>query len=117
MIALIGVCDVLNVELSAAEADVQLQIIAGEEVRHILKIPTMDAITQAQNATRTLNLQYGKFEARPKIEAFAALWDKCVVKVEGYEGPVPIIHKDRAIRQVIEAIDQEVAPKHAAENF
>ena len=110
-----GRCDVLGVNLGIGEADVTLQILTGE-AEHALKVPTMDQIKEVQRSNRLLNLQYGKFEVRANMEAYARLWDKCLVKAEGYEGPVPIIHKDVAIRAVIQAIEQEVAPKYD-ENF
>jgi hypothetical protein len=111
----IAACDILGVDLGAADADVQLQIITGG-ARHFLKVPTIDQVTAMQKTTRMLNLQYGRFELRANIEASARLWDACLLKVEGYAGSVPIIHKDAAIRAVIQAIEQEVMPKHE-ENF
>jgi hypothetical protein len=111
----IAVCDVIGNELGAAEAEVELQIVTGE-ARHKLKVPTIDMVKDVQKTNRTLNLQYGRFEIRANIENYARLWDKCLIEVEGYEGPVPIIHKDIVIRAVINAIELEVAPKRD-ENF
>lgn len=112
----IATCDVLNVELRAEDAEVQLNTVMGE-VKHTVRIPNMDEVRNLQRSTRLITLPYNRQEVRPNLESSAALWDRCSGRVEGYAGPVPNIHKDAAIRAVVAAIELEALPKHDESNF
>lgn len=112
----ISQCDVSNVELHAQDAEVQLSI-PMNEVKHIVRIPTMDEVRALQRANRLISLPYGRSEIRTSLEPSAALWDKCGGRGEGYAGTVPNLHKDAAIRAVINAIEQEATPKNDEANF
>ncbi|HEY1965354.1 MAG TPA: hypothetical protein VGG59_10510, partial [Acidobacteriaceae bacterium] len=70
-----------------------------------------------QKSTRLISLPYNRQEIRTNLDAAASLWDKCGGKGEAYEGPVPAVHKDAAIRAVISAIEQEAMPKYDESNF
>jgi hypothetical protein len=116
IIKAIGRCDVSRVELGADEAEVDLQILTGS-VTHTLRIPTMDEVRKLQKSTRYITLPYNSQEVRTNMEAGAALWDACKGKAEGYTGPVPNLHKDRAVRGVIEEIDLEATANYDEGNF
>jgi hypothetical protein len=102
IIKAIGRCDVSRVELGADEAEVDLQILTG---------------SVTQKSTRYITLPYNSQEVRTNMEAGAALWDACKGKAEGYTGPVPNLHKDRAVRGVIEEIDLEATANYDEGNF
>ena len=112
----IGVTDVLNVNLGAAEAEVSLHILTGD-VTHWVNIPTMDQVRELQRTTHLINLQYNRQEIRTSLETAARLWDKCGGRAEGYQNGVPNIHKDAAIRAVINAVEQEVTSNYDESNF
>lgn len=109
-------CNVLNVELHAEDAEVQLSV-PMNEVKHTVRIPTMDEIRTLQRSTRLITLPYNRQEIRTNLESSAALWDKCGGHAEGYSGPVPNLHKDAAIRAVIQAIEREAMPQNDESNF
>jgi hypothetical protein len=112
----IAKCDVVRVELGADEAEVELQILTGR-VKHTLRIPTMDEVRKLQKSTHYITLPYNCQEVRTSMEAAAALWDACGGKAEGYAGIVPNLHKDAAIRQVINEIEHEATANYDEENF
>jgi hypothetical protein len=112
----ISACDVLGVDLHAEDADVQLLILTGE-VKHTVKIPTMDQVRTLQRSTRLITLPYNRQEIRTNLESSASLWDQCAGRAEGYSGAVPALHKDVAIRAVIAAIEQETTPKYDESSF
>jgi hypothetical protein len=110
-------CDVRGLELGADEAVLDLEIYNGNKVKHTVGIPTMDQMRNFQRTTKVYTLQYNRVEMRASIDASARLWDECQGRAEGYAGPVPNIHKDVAIRAVIQAIDDENKPKYDEANF
>jgi hypothetical protein len=116
VIEAIGRCNILNVDLGEAEAEVTLQILTGE-VKHTVRIPTMDEAKKLEKTTRHITLPYGRIEARTSLAAGAALWDACHGKADGYAGAVSALHKDAVIRGVIQAIEQETRTNYDEGNF
>jgi hypothetical protein len=116
IIEAISQCDVIGVDLGASEAEVQLQVLTGE-VKHVLRIPSMDQVRELQRSTRIISLPYNRQEIRSNLENSVRLWDKCFSRTEGYQNAVPNIHKDVAVRAVINAIEQEVTAKYDESNF
>jgi hypothetical protein len=100
-------CDVKSVELDGSEGIVTL-VVPRATVTHRLRIPTAKEVqTLQKSAFRLIEQQYGRQEMRFNVMAGAALWDACKVQVEGYLNGVPALHKDMAIRAVIDRVDQE----------
>lgn len=116
IIQAISRCVVTNVDLGATDAEVELNTLAGD-AKHTLRIPFMDEIQAFQRTTQHMSLPNNVMEARANLEAGAELWDKCGGRHTGYEGPVPIIHKDAAIRAVIQAVENEASPSYGEGNF
>ena len=112
----LATCEVLGVDLHAEDAEVQLTTMMGE-VKHTVRIPTMDEVRTLQRSTRLISLQYNRSEISTNLDSAATLWDRCGGRAEGYAGPVPSIHKDVAIRAVIAAVEQEALPKYDESNF
>lgn len=112
----IALCDVIDVRLNAEDAEVDLQTLMGP-VKHTAKIPTMDQVKSLQRSTKFITLPYNRQEIRANLDSSASLWDQCGGRAEGYAGPVPNLHKDVAIRAVINAIELEAAPKYDESNF
>jgi hypothetical protein len=86
-------------------------------VMHTLKIPTVDQVTWLRKTTKLITLPYNRSEIRASLDAAARLWDECLDKLDGYQGPVPNIHKDASIYAVINAIDVEAQPRNDEANF
>ncbi|HEX3340611.1 MAG TPA: hypothetical protein VHT68_15740 [Pseudolabrys sp.] len=116
LIKQINRCTVMNVELRDDDAEVQLETLAGE-AKHTVRIPNMDEIRALQKTNKLMSLPNNVQEIRTSMESSAALWDKCGGRVEGREGPVPIIYKDVAIRAVIQAIENEASANYGEGNF
>ena len=77
----------------------------------------MDQIRTLQRSSHIVTLPYNLQEIRTNLESPASLWDQCGGVAEGYEGPVPNVHKDVAIRAVISAMEREAMPKYDEGNF
>jgi hypothetical protein len=89
--------------------------IHGAEVVLRLKAPTTRAVMDYRRAAfRLISLPHGRSQMTTKIQEAAPLFDKCLVSAEGYEGPIPVIHKERALSALIEHIESEV---DGVENF
>ena len=74
-----------------------------------LKAPTTKAVLDyRKRAFQLISLPHGRTQMISRISEAAALFDRCFVSAEGYDGPVPIIHKDRALRAMIDFIETEV---------
>ena len=117
IIELIARCEVTSLEVGAEEAAVQLTLVKGAEAKHAMRIPTIGEMRRLQRLATVMVLPYSRFQIRPNLEAAAALWDQCGGRAEGYAGPVPNIHKDAAIRAVIQALENEAQPKPDEGNF
>lgn len=112
----IAKCEVTRVDLGTDEAEAELQILTGR-VKHTVRIPTMDEVRRLHRSTRYITLPYNCQEVKTNLDAAAALWDSCGGKAEGYAGPVPNLHKDAVIRQVIQEIEQEATANYDEGNF
>jgi len=74
-----------------------------------LKAPTTKAVLDyRKRAFQLISLPHGRTQMISRISEAAALFDRCFVSAEGYDGPVPILHKDRALRAMIDFIETEV---------
>jgi hypothetical protein len=117
IIGLVERCVVKALELGADDAELELEVLNGERVKHKVEIPTMGQMSVFHRANKIVGLQYNRFEVRASLEAGARLWDDCHGQVEGYTAAVPNIHKDVAIRAVIDAIEEQSKSKHEEANF
>jgi len=116
IIEVIAECNVINVDLGADQAEVEVVTCMGE-TKHHMRIPTYEEVRKLNRSNRMVSLPFNRFEIRTFLEAGAELWDKCGGAAEGYNGPVPNLHKDTVMRAVVEAINQEAAPRHDESNF
>jgi hypothetical protein len=105
----LALCDVRDVKLFADDATVELGILGGE-VEHRLKLPTAEQVLALRKkASKVRDLPYNTQELRILMEPGAKLWDTCEGQSDGYPGGVPALHKDIALRAVIDALDRELA--------
>lgn len=105
----IALCDVRNVTLYAEDATVELGV-PGGEVEHRLKLPSAEQVLALRKkASKVRDLPYNTQELRILLEPGAKLYDACQGDSEDYPSGVPSLHKDTAVRAVIDALDRELA--------
>jgi len=102
--------DVSDVVIDGEEATVTLQVLGGT-VTHRLQLPTPDQVLKMQRAASRLvsSSQRNASQMRAYLDPTAALWDQCQGRSEDYKGAVPSLHKDAAIRAVVEQINIEMS--------
>jgi hypothetical protein len=74
-----------------------------------LKAPTTKAVLDyRKRAFQLISLPHGRTQMISRLGEAGVLFDRCFVYAEGYDGPIPILHKDRALRAMIDYIETEV---------
>jgi hypothetical protein len=74
-----------------------------------LKAPTTKAVLDyRKRAFQLISLPHGRTQMISRLGEAGELFDRCFVSAEGYDGPIPILHKDRALRAMIDYIETEV---------
>lgn len=112
----LATAEVIDVALTEGQAEVTLRTCQGE-TKHVLKIPSIRDKKRAQQASvRMKDMPYGVRLLVTFLEPMASLYDNLKVSAEPYEGGrVPILHKDAAVRGVVEAVDRAITGD--SENF
>jgi hypothetical protein len=101
---------VANVELGESEAVVSMEVVQRFEVTHRLKIPSAEQQKDCTKAMdRFVGMPHNVFSNTINLSVTGRLWDALKIETENYEGAVPIIHKDAAIREMLQALDRETA--------
>jgi hypothetical protein len=103
--------EVSDVVIDGEEATVTMQVLGGT-VTHRLQLPTADQVFKMQRAASRLfsSSQRNASHMRMYLDPTAKLWDECQGRSEDYAGAVPALHKDAAIRAVVEQISIEMSP-------
>jgi len=106
----LGRCDVRDVVIDGVTATVTLSV-PGGDVTHTLRVPTAkQARLMREAATKLRQLPHNRIEVRLSLDPPAKLWGECDGTSNDYkEGVIPNLHKDTAIRAVIEELDNELA--------
>ena len=79
---------------------------AGCDLLHVLRIPTKaEELRYRKAAVHIFDLRR-QVEARLNLEASQELYDAVHVAHEGYAGPVPIVHKEAALREMLDQLQQ-----------
>jgi|SRR5262252_4907468 len=113
----LATADVNSVAIEGSTATVEMETMAGKVV-HTLKVPTADQVIRfRRSAFRMIELPYNQQELRQSPDAGARLYDECGGSSADYEGAIPALHKDAAVRGVIDDVDRQLAPKKDEENF
>lgn len=82
---------------------------------HILRIPTQKQMLDYRRASVNIIDARRHQEVRVLLEPAGTLYDKLVESVEGYTGPVPIIHKAAILTELQATIDAE--SEESSEDF
>lgn len=102
-------CEVTEVVLDGEEATVTMQV-AGGKVTHRIQQPTADQVIRMQRAaSRLFSAPHNTSQMRMYLEPPAKLWDECKGSSDDYTTAVPALHKDAAIRAVVEQINLEMS--------
>jgi len=110
-------CEIAGVEVEGQDATVEVIILTGT-VFHTLKVPSAERVLKLNRSARVLNYPYNIQRIRVGVMAGAEVWDKCGGRApEGYAGAVPAVHKDAAVRAVIEYIDREMGASNDEQGF
>jgi hypothetical protein len=103
---------VQGVEVEGDRATVTMLIMTGLTVRHTLDVPKTGRIVKFRTAAFSMSsLPYGVQQIRLSADAGARLWDECHGSSSDYTGPIPAIHKDAALRAVVEFLDHRLGPQ------
>jgi hypothetical protein len=110
---------VLGVEVDGDRALVTMHVMTGLTVRHSLDVPTAGRVVLfRRGAFKMLSQPYGVQQIRVNAEAGARLWDDCHGSSQDYAGgAIPAIHKDAAVRAVVEFIDHHLGPRKDDASF
>lgn len=99
-------CNIMNVTVGTDDALVEMRVLNGGQVTHRLKIPTTADVMQFRRSSmRALDLPHGRQQMRLNLQPGLELYNRCAVETTGYANGVPVIHKDAAIRAVIDACE------------
>lgn len=114
---ILATAEVTAVTVDGTVATVTLNTLAGETT-HRLQIPMTDQVlTWRRSASKVMDLPYNQQEVRATPDAGARLYDECGGQSSDYEGPIPAVHKDAVVRNVVEYIDNTLGPKKDDANF
>ena len=84
--------------------------VAGGNVTFIARRPTARELDRFKRSFgKSIDLPHNKRQVTLNLDAAAELYKAIEIKVEGYGGPPPIIHKAAAIQAIVEAIEQGFA--------
>jgi hypothetical protein len=101
--------EVTDVALNGEEGIVTMMV-PGGQVTHRLQLPTADQVARMQKqAAHLLSAPHNTSQLRIFLEPTAKLWDECKGVSEDYIGTIPALHKDAAIRAVVEQINAEMS--------
>ena len=113
----LGQATVTAVTIEKGTAVVDMETMTGP-VHLRSKIPTADQVVQwRRSAYRIHDLNFGQQEIRLNPEAGAGLWDACEGSSSDYKTAIPGIHKDAAIRALIDFSETRLGPKQDDANF
>jgi hypothetical protein len=102
-------CRVTELHHEGGSVAVHLQLPGEVEVIHRLRIPTSkEILDHRRQFGRVVELPNNQQSIVVDIGVTGALWDRLQREVEGYEGPVPIVHKAIATRAAIDAAENVV---------
>jgi len=100
-------CEVIESELAGDEFHVTLAV-PGGETRHILRVPMQkDVVEYGRQSVRVVDTGRRSQSINVALEPAGALYDKVMVKTEGYGGSVPITHKEAAIQELLQSLREE----------
>lgn len=114
-------CRVISVEKSGGAYEIKLKVARGREVLHVLKIPSQKQIMDFGKSAVDIRSRRLVSETKVALEPSGELWRKLLVKCEGYAGldlehlssstsdyPVPIIHMDGALTELLMQVSAEL---------
>lgn len=80
---------------------------AGGKTLHTLRMPTAKQVIEYRRAVVSIIDCRRHQEIRMNLAASQDLYDKLFESVEGYEGPVPVVHKSSVLSEVLSLLDSD----------
>jgi hypothetical protein len=101
--------DVTNAVMDGDQAIVTMKVAGNYEVEHVLRIPDTSDVWVFNRSANVSMLPFGRQRIRNALEPGVKLYDTCLVSPTGYapSSGVPALHKDAAIRAVLQLIGNE----------
>jgi len=100
-------CEVTDVVREGDKVRIEMAV-PGARVSHVLKLPNQaDVLAYSRASLTATEGRHGRSELRLSLEPGGELYDKIVVKTEGYAGAVPIVHKDAAVAELLAVLAEE----------
>jgi len=97
-------CNVETADIDGQCFNVKLTVQGKFETAHRLKAPRQKLIVEYRRSLLDETFGRGRSEIRSKLEPAGELYDAIHESHDGYEGEVPIIHKQAVVDAVIEKI-------------
>jgi hypothetical protein len=106
----LGKAEAKDCTWTGAGAVVKLSVPRGTVIHALKRVPTAKEVRLMRESSAHLRqLPNNVTESRLTIEAPAKLWQDCGGSSENYAGAIPALHKDAAIRAVIQKLDNEIS--------
>lgn len=107
----LATCEVQGVELEGEKLKVEMRV-QGGMVTHLVDLPTADLILKfKRKQARTIQLPHNQTESRQNLQASTELWGLCHGEARDQQGPASALHKDVAVRQAIDFVEQLAQPQ------
>ena len=100
--------EVRGVESEGNELEVTAAVMGGE-VTHRLKIPTAKQVAEFRRySSQLIAMPFNRQRLKTMLKPGVKLWDTTLVSTSGYaNGSIPAVHKDSAVRAVLEYVGAE----------
>jgi hypothetical protein len=111
--------ETIDVEWEGAGARVTLNVARGKVIHTFVTVPNAKQVRKLREQSATMrSLPNNVIENRLDIDAGAKLWQQCGGASESYVSDIPSLHKDAAIRAVVQKHDDELEAAFAeSEDF
>lgn len=81
----------------------------GFTISHTMKIPGQHHFREYQRDKDAERIKKGRVESHSNLALSESLYDELALSSDGYAGSVPVVHKDFAVRLLMERFAEEVA--------
>lgn len=86
---------------------IPVTVVGGIKTLHTLRVPSeREMRLYRRGAFVFVDLRHGRQELKTNPAAIGEFYDKLIVKSEGYEGAVPLVHKAAAIIELTQTVDE-----------
>ena len=102
--------DVTDAVMEGDQVVLTMRVAGNLDVEHVLRIPDTSDVFHFRKSAKVTMLQFGRQRIVNTLDPGVKLYNSCAVTTTGYESSVPALHKDAAIRAVIQLLENEANP-------